>query len=97
MSPHEITIETAIVAFKTITLLLGGLITYLALKAYRRTQMRPLLALSVGFGIVTVGVFLAGVADQVIAAGFQLGLLIESALLSVGFAVIVYSLYATTE
>lgn len=95
MSPHEITMQTAIVALKTITLLLGGLITYLAFKAYRRTDSRSLLALTVGFGVVTVGSFLAGVADQVSAAGFRLGLLIESALVAVGFAVIVYSLYVT--
>jgi len=95
MSPHEITIQTAIVALKTISLLLGGLITYLAFKAYRRTDSRSLLALTTGFGIVTVGTLLAGVADQVGANGFRLGLLIESSLVAVGFAVIVYSLYVT--
>jgi hypothetical protein len=35
------------------------------------------------------------VVDQVF-GGFQTGLLVESALVAVGFLVIVYSLYATT-
>ncbi|MFT4923162.1 MAG: hypothetical protein ACI8XM_002387 [Haloarculaceae archaeon] len=84
----------AIIALKTITLLLGGLITYLSYRAYQRTGAPPLQYLSVGFGIVTLGVFLAGVTDQVLDAGFQLGQLIETALVAFGFAVIVYSLYA---
>jgi hypothetical protein len=95
MSPHEITIQPAIIALKTITLLLGGLITYLAYKAYRRTGARSLRFLAVGFGIVTMGTFLAGVVDRLFASAFQWGLLIESALIAVGFAVIIYSLYAT--
>ncbi len=94
MSPHETTTPIAIIALKTLTLLLGGLITLLAYRAYRRTGARPLWYLSVGFGIVTLGSLLAGVVDQVLQAGFQLGQLVESAMVALGFAVIVYSLYA---
>jgi hypothetical protein len=95
MSPHAVTGTTLIIAFKTLTLVLGTLITYLAFKAYRRTRERSLGALSLGFAIVTLGTLLAGVADQVLEAEFQIGLLIESALIAVGFVVIVYSLYTT--
>jgi energy-converting hydrogenase Eha subunit F len=93
MSPHQVTTPVAIIALKTITLLLGGLITYLSSKAYRRTNAEPLRALSVGFGIITFGTLLAGILDEGLDFGFQLGLLVESALLAVGFVVIVYSLY----
>lgn len=93
MSSHLITTSTAVVALKTITLLLGGLITYFAWSAYRRTGARSLRALTIGFGFVTVGSLLAGVAHQVLDTGLETGLLIESALIAVGFGVIVYSLY----
>jgi hypothetical protein len=93
MSPHEVTTPVAIIVLKTITLLLGALITYLAYKAYRRTGAPQLQYLSAGFGIVTLGVLLAGVTDQILEAGFQLGQLVETALVALGFAVIVYSLY----
>jgi hypothetical protein len=93
MSPHQITPPVAIIALKTLTLLLGALITYLSYKAYRRTGAPALRALSVGFGIVTLGTLLAGVLDQVFQFRIQVGLLVESALVTVGFAVIVYSLY----
>lgn len=96
MSPHEVTATTLIIAFKTITLVLGLLITYLAYKAYRRTGFRPLGFLSLGFAIVTLGTLLAGVADQLLRADFLVGLLIESALIAVGFLVIIYSLYSST-
>ena len=93
MSPAEINTETVIVALKTITLLLGALITYLSYRAYTRTGARSLQLLSLGFGIVTFGSLLAGIIDQVLEFGFQIGQLTETALLAVGFAVIVYSLY----
>jgi hypothetical protein len=93
MSPHQITTPVAIIALKTLTLLLGALITYLSYKAYRRTGAPALQALSVGFGIVTLGTLLAGVLDQAFQFRIQVGLLVESALVAVGFAVIVYSLY----
>jgi O-antigen/teichoic acid export membrane protein len=95
MSPHQVTTPVAIVALKTVTLFLGCLITYLSYKAYRRTGAPPLRYLSVGFGIVTLGALLAGVVDQVLQAGFALGQLVESALVALGFAIIVYSLYAS--
>ncbi len=95
MSPHIPTTETLIVVMKTLTLVLGGLITYFAFKAYRRTGAPSLRLLTIGFGVVTVGSLLAGVLDQIVQVGFQVGLLVESGLVALGFAVIVYSLYAT--
>ncbi len=95
MTFQEITTTTLIIGFKTLTLILGGLITYLAYKAYRRTRSRSLAALSLGFGFVTLGTFLAGVVDQLLDAGFLTGLLIESSLIALGFFIIVYSLYTT--
>jgi hypothetical protein len=95
MSSHQLTVSTLIIAFKTITLVLGGLITYFAYKSYRRTKSRALGALALGFGIMTFGTFLAGVADQLLFSNFQIGLLIESGLIALGFLVIVYSLYTT--
>jgi hypothetical protein len=86
-------LTSAIAALKTLTLVLGGLITYFAFKAYRRTGAPALRALSVGFGVVTLGALTAGVLDQVVTAGRESALLAESALTAVGFAVIVYSLY----
>jgi hypothetical protein len=89
----DVQITTLIIGLKTLTLVLGGLITYLSLKAYRRTGNEALGYLSAGFAIVTLGTLLAGAADQVLQAGFEVGLLIESALIAAGMLVIVYSLY----
>ena len=96
MSPHGITVPTAIVVMKTLSLVLGGAITYLAYKAYRRTGAPSLRYLAVGFGIVTLGSLLAGIIDQVLQLELRVGLLVESVLITAGFAVIVYSLYATS-
>ncbi|WP_435066603.1 DUF7521 family protein [Haloplanus sp. C73] len=86
-------LDVALVAVKTGTLALGGLITYLSLKAHRRTGSPALRALAVGFGLVTVGALLAGVGHQFTSLELAHSVVIESALTFLGFAVIVYSLY----
>jgi len=85
---------SVIVALKTTTFILGGVITYFAYKAYRRTGSRSLQSLAVGFGVVTLGSMLAGVVDQVLRLSRDVALTIEGFLTVIGFAIIVYSLYA---
>lgn len=87
-------VTTLITILKTATLVIGGLITYYALNAYRRTGSPALRALTLGFGIVTVGALLAGVVDQILPVEQQLALLVESAFSTAGFGIILYSLYA---
>jgi hypothetical protein len=83
----------AVMAVKTGTLLLGGLITFLSLKAARRTESAALRYLGVGFGLVTLGALLAGVGHQFTSLSLAQSVIIESTLTLVGFGVIVYSLY----
>lgn len=82
-----------IIAIKTIILLLGGLITYLSYTAYRRTGARSLRALAIGFGFITFGALLGGVADQLFGVSVLMGVLIDTILVGFGFTVITYSLY----
>lgn len=91
----EATATTLIIGLKTLTLVLGGLITYLSFKAYRRTRIQALGYLSAGFAIVTFGTLLAGAVHQLLQTDVLVGLLIESALIATGFLVIVYSLYSS--
>ncbi|MFB6156491.1 MAG: hypothetical protein ABEJ34_01440 [Haloferacaceae archaeon] len=86
-------ITTAIVVAKTLTLALGGAITYFAYKAYSRTGAPALRALAIGFGVVTAGAIIAGLIDQLMPVDFLVGVLVESVLTLAGFAVITYSLY----
>lgn len=88
-------VSPLVLVFKTITLAFGGFITYNAAKAARRSGSEPMALLAVGFGIVTFGSILAGVADQLLAVSGGSALLVENALTSVGFGIIGYSLWAT--
>jgi len=87
------TVEAAIVVTKTLVLFFGVLITYLSFRASRRTGSRPLRDLSIGFAVVTVGAALGGVANQVFDVTFSTGVLFQSLLTALGFAIITYSLY----
>ena len=88
----EVTIALTIV--KTLVLVVGGIITYFAYKAYRRTRQRPLGYLAAGFGVVTLGLVLAGLLYELLSVPLAVGILIESLLALVGFVVIAFSLYA---
>ncbi len=83
-----------VTALKTVTLLLGGTITLFALRAYRRTGIPALRALTIGFAAVTLGTLLAGAVDVLVPVlSRQDALVVESALTVVGFGIILYSLY----
>ncbi|ELK55264.1 MULTISPECIES: DUF7521 family protein [Haloferax] len=87
------TITTMIIVVKTGILVLGGLITYFSYKAYRNTGAASLRALALGFGVVTLGAMLGGALDVILNVDLATGLLIDSVLTLIGFAVITYSLY----
>lgn len=90
---------TLLVFFKTATLVLGGLITYFSYRAYARTGAPALRALTIGFGIVTVGSLIAGGLDlglqflELVDQYRSAALILESLFTAVGFLVILYSLY----
>jgi hypothetical protein len=87
-------VSTGIIVVKTIILVLGGLITYFSLKAYRRTDARPLGLLSLGFGIITFGALVAGAIHMFLDITLAEGVLVDASVTMVGLMVITYSLYA---
>jgi heme/copper-type cytochrome/quinol oxidase subunit 3 len=84
---------TAIIVLKTVILLLGSGITYIAYKAYRRTGEASLQILALGFGTITLGALLAGIANQILGVSLEQGIVINSLLVATGYAIIMYSLY----
>lgn len=96
MSPHD-TIGTSgqilLAVVKTLLAIVGGVITFYAFKAYRRTRQRSLGLLALGFGIVTVGVLLAGLLNELTPVSFGQAIIAESIIILIGFLVIAYSMY----
>lgn len=96
MSPHDLLGDAGIITIislvKTGILIIGGFVTLMSLRAYRRTDDRGLLFLGIGFGIITLGTFLAGLVYNLLDVDFADGILLESSLLFIGLAVIAYSL-----
>ncbi|WP_353635589.1 hypothetical protein ABSL23_17210 (plasmid) [Halobacterium sp. NMX12-1] len=86
-------IMAAVVAVKALILGLGGAITYIAHRAYRRTGDPSLGLLRVGFGIVTFGALFTGIANVVYSVSLAVGVLVNSTFVAAGLAVILYSLY----
>jgi heme/copper-type cytochrome/quinol oxidase subunit 3 len=96
MSPHSTAgaeVQLAIAIVKTLILLTGGAVTFFAYKAYARTEQRSLGLLAAGFGLITLGVLLAGFLSELFGQTLAFGILIESLLVLAGLLVIAYSLY----
>ncbi|QLG50971.1 DUF7521 family protein [Natrinema halophilum] len=85
----------ALAIVKTLVLTVGGIITFFAYKAYRRTRQPALGYLALGFGLVTLGLVLAGMLYELLSVPLMRGVLLESLLVLAGFIVIAYSLYVT--
>lgn len=85
-----------IIAAKAVVLILGGLITHLAYRAYSRTQRPALRSFAVGFGIITLGTLIAGSLDSVLHVQLVTAVFVESLLSALGFAVLGHAVYAST-
>ncbi|QLH81404.1 DUF7521 family protein [Halosimplex pelagicum] len=85
--------SVAIAVVKSVVLLLGGAITVIAYRAYRRAGEPSLGVLGAGFAIITLGALVSGAANQFFAVPLATGVLVNSVFLAVGLAVITYSLY----
>jgi len=86
------TTTVVLVAVRLTVLGLGALITYYSLTAYRRTRARYLRNASIGFGIITVGVFIEGVLYEFVGLDLALVHVIESVAIGLGFVVLLLSL-----
>lgn len=90
---RELLLVVAVVANAAV-LALGGGITGLAYRAYRRTGLVSMRCAALGFGLVTTGLVAGGVLHlltDVAAAGTLAGVIIGG----FGLGVLAYSLYAT--
>lgn len=85
--------NVVLVVSQTAIVILGGSISYFAFKAYNRTANPALRALSIGFGVVTVGAVAGGVLHHLFDVELAAGIAINSVLTAIGFAVVTYSLY----
>lgn len=82
-----------LVSIKTMTVLLGAVITFQSWTAHRRVGSEALRALAIGFGTVTFGAIVGGFLHQFIVLEVEKVVVVQSTLTAVGFAVITYSLY----
>jgi len=84
-----------VAVMNTITLVCGGLITFLSFRAYRRTNSPSLRALAIGIGFVTVGALVAGGVHLFFNVELAMGIVVQSSFNAFGFAILAYSLFTT--
>lgn len=82
---------TVLVAARLLVLGLGVATTLVAARAYRREGTRYLRDAAVGFGLMTVGVFVEGVLYQVVGLGLTTVHVVESLAVAAGFVVLLSS------
>lgn len=83
----------ALSVIKLITIVLGFVIVYLGTKAYRNTRRKPLLWLTVGMAVMTLGAITEGAVYQGYGS-LDLAHLVEAVITLIAFGVLIYSLYS---
>lgn len=78
---------------KIAALVLGGVVSLLAYRAYQRTQIEGLQYFAVGLMVITIGTFLVGVLHHIFGIPSVQGMLFESLIACGGFLVMIYGLY----
>jgi uncharacterized membrane protein len=78
---------------KLIIVLLGTVLVYLGLKGYRKSRRKDMIFLALGFALITAGSVAAGVLFEFL--GFELVdvEIVESAMVILGFASLIYSIF----
>ncbi|WP_101297940.1 DUF7521 family protein [Halegenticoccus soli] len=82
-----------IIAGNLLAIALGFLIAYQAFRGYRRNQSTPMLYLSVGFALISVGGVLDCSLFDLVHGVVPLPGIVRTALVLAGMALISYSLY----
>ena len=80
-------------ALKAVTVGLGVVILYVGGKAWRNTRRKPLLYLTVGMAVMTLGAVSEGIAQLGLGWSLDLSHVFEAVVTLVAFAILVYSLY----
>ena len=86
--------ELILGGIKLATVILGVTVIYLGWKAYRASRRKPLLWLTIGMLIMTLGAVSEGAATLGLGWTLDQSHLFEAVVTLVAFAVLVYSLYA---
>lgn len=94
MTENDPTTILALSFVKAITVVLGFVIVYLGTKAYRASHRKPVLWLTIGMAIMTLGAISEGLAFQGLGWELDQSHVLEAIVTLIAFAVLIYSLYA---
>ncbi|QIO24884.1 hypothetical protein [Haloarcula sp. JP-L23] len=86
------TTTAILLVVRTLVLALGILITYYSFEAYRRTGTYYMRNAAIGFGIITLGVFIEGILFEFGGLDLAIVHIIESVAIGLGFVVLLISL-----
>ena len=78
---------------KLAIVVLGTVLVYLGVKGYLRTRSKSMVFLSLGFGLITAGSVAAGILFEFLGYQFVDVSIVESVMVLVGFATLIYSIY----
>lgn len=90
-------IHTEFVFLKLITMGLGLLVALAALRGYYRYGSSPLWYVAIGFGLISVGAGFEGILFEFTALSLYHASLVHTALMTLGIACVLYSIYGGTS
>ena len=82
---------------RIVTVILALLLSWLAIKGYRKNKNKGLPFISIGFGIVGAGTAAEGILFEFFNYSILTVHLVESTVIAVGLLFLVYAIYGVTE
>lgn len=86
-------VASLVLVVELLALALGVLLVRAAYRAYQRTESRALRSVAIGFGFLTLSGALAGGLHRLLSIGLETSVLVDRAMVAVGFAVLAHALY----
>lgn len=86
-------LTASLIVVKFSALILGGIVSGMAYKAYRQTQMEGLQYFAAGLAVITIGTFFVGFFHHIVGISTIAGMLVESLIICAGFVIMIFGLY----
>ena len=77
--------------------ILGGMLVYVSMRAYRRNKSKSMLAMSIGFFVILMGSLVEEFIVEILGYQLILAHALENSVVGVGLLILVYSIYGVRE
>ncbi len=85
--------DLLLISSEAAIVLLGGVLVYVSMRAYRRYKSKSMLVMSIGFVVILVGSVLEELFLEILGYSLIESHILENSVVALGMLILVYSIY----